>query len=71
MTNQEIYDELGQMGSLLFIGVTLAGIDGKVDKSEFVDASSLGSNDVETVCSDTDGSAEGHAPTRANGVWFG
>lgn len=34
MTNQEIYNKLGPMGSLLFIGVTIAGSDGDVDSSE-------------------------------------
>ena len=34
MTNQEIFNDLGQLGSLIFLGVEMAGADGNFDKSE-------------------------------------
>lgn len=32
--NQEIYDDLGQMGSLMLLGVLVASVDGEIDDSE-------------------------------------
>lgn len=33
-TNQEMYDDLGELGSILFLGVLVAGVDGSVEDSE-------------------------------------
>jgi len=33
--SQEIYDDLGQLGSLVLLGTMVAGIDGQVDQSEW------------------------------------
>ena len=35
MTNQEIYNKLGDIGTLTFIGVEMARIDGEVDQKEY------------------------------------
>ena len=35
MTNQEIYNKLGDIGTLALIGVEMARIDGKVADEEF------------------------------------
>ena len=35
MTNQEIYDKLGDIGTLTLIGVEMARIDGEVDNKEY------------------------------------
>jgi len=33
--SQEIYDDLGQLGSLVMLGTMVAGVDGSVEDSEF------------------------------------
>lgn len=33
--SQEIYDDLGQLGSLVMLGTMVAGVDGQVDESEW------------------------------------
>jgi uncharacterized tellurite resistance protein B-like protein len=43
MTNQEIFDDLGEMGTLMLLFLEMAGADGKFDESEteaIVDAAS-------------------------------
>lgn len=33
-SNQEMYDDLGELGSILFLGTLVAGVDGSVEESE-------------------------------------
>jgi len=33
-TNQEMYNDLGELGSIQFLGILIAGVDGSVDDSE-------------------------------------
>ena len=44
MTNQEIFDDLGEMGTLMLLFIEMAGADGEVTEDEIGTLVSAGSN---------------------------